>query len=430
MRVWLLNVGEPLPIDPGKPRLHRTGLLAEALVARGAEVVWWTSTFRHTQKDKLFDETTPVTAGRLKLWCLNARPYMKNVSITRILTNREIADQFEQYAYSEPTPDVVVASYPIPDLAGAAARYAQNARIPSLVDVRDLWPDIWPNVLPPIMRPFAKFALWPFHLQAQRVLREFTHITGMTDDFVDWAVKKAGRQRRPSDCAFPFGYPSPDYSASDLEEAQKFWDKELGPAQEKLRICFFGYLGSPRNGIASAIGAVRALPEGIRNQIKVVICGAGAQLPVLREAAKDLPQIVLPGWIDGPRIQTLARSSHLGLLPYQNDPDFLKSIPNKVIEYLAHGLPVVTCLRGVVGNLIEQENCGFLYQEGDAANLARLFTTLLEHPEQIPEVSRNASRLFNARFRADEVYGSYADHLASMVDNGVHAAAPRHAGPE
>ena len=38
MRVWLVTIGEPLPIDGTNERLCRTGILANMLVKRGHKV--------------------------------------------------------------------------------------------------------------------------------------------------------------------------------------------------------------------------------------------------------------------------------------------------------------------------------------------------------------------------------------------------------
>ena len=54
MKVWLVKLGEPLPVD-GNRRLHRYGILAEMLSQKGHEVTWWTSTFDHWDKKQRFE---------------------------------------------------------------------------------------------------------------------------------------------------------------------------------------------------------------------------------------------------------------------------------------------------------------------------------------------------------------------------------------
>ena len=50
MKVWIVSTGEPLPIDGENVRLRRMGSLAEYLVKRGNEVVWFSSSFEHYKK--------------------------------------------------------------------------------------------------------------------------------------------------------------------------------------------------------------------------------------------------------------------------------------------------------------------------------------------------------------------------------------------
>ena len=49
MKIWLTEIGEPLPIDAGA-RLMRCGLLAQTLASRDHDVTWWASTFDHARK--------------------------------------------------------------------------------------------------------------------------------------------------------------------------------------------------------------------------------------------------------------------------------------------------------------------------------------------------------------------------------------------
>ena len=50
MKIWIITVGEPLPMDDGEVRAYRSGLLFSELVNAGHEVTWWTSSFDHSQK--------------------------------------------------------------------------------------------------------------------------------------------------------------------------------------------------------------------------------------------------------------------------------------------------------------------------------------------------------------------------------------------
>ena len=50
LRIWIIKIGEPVPVCPGNYRLMRAGMLAQIAVNRGHDVLWWTSAFEHFTK--------------------------------------------------------------------------------------------------------------------------------------------------------------------------------------------------------------------------------------------------------------------------------------------------------------------------------------------------------------------------------------------
>jgi hypothetical protein len=60
VNVWLVQIGEALPVKPGIQKL-RTAHLAEKLVQRGHNVIWWASAFDHFKKIWLYSGDTEVT---------------------------------------------------------------------------------------------------------------------------------------------------------------------------------------------------------------------------------------------------------------------------------------------------------------------------------------------------------------------------------
>ena len=51
------------------------------------------------------------------------------------------------------------------------------------------------------------------------------------------------------------------------------------------------------------------------------------------------------------------------MAPYRNTFDFQMSIPNKIIDSLFFGLPIITSLKGEVENLIKEYNVGYFCDE-------------------------------------------------------------------
>ena len=111
MRVWLVTIGEPLPIISEDARLLRAGMLAEELVSRGHKVIWWTSTFDHSKKQQLFpvDKTIDLSES-FCIHLLHSVGYKQNISVRRVIDHVGVARKFKYYSHKEPVPDVIICS--------------------------------------------------------------------------------------------------------------------------------------------------------------------------------------------------------------------------------------------------------------------------------------------------------------------------------
>ena len=163
--------------------------------------------------------------------------------------------------------------------------------------------------------------------------------------------------------------------------------------------------------------AAQAAMAGNDN-LQFVLCGDGAQIDPVKAMMRDLDNVIFPGWIDRPKIESLASRSIASLAPYRNTPDFILSIPNKVVDSLALGLPILSPLRGEVARLIEQERVGLRYRE-DAelqdGSLYHAIKMLDQDPKLQYSMSSNARALYNARFSFAGVYGALVSHLEGLA---------------
>lgn len=415
MKVWLVTIGEPLPTDLGSPRLLRAGLLAGVLADLGHEVVWWTSAFDHISKSHRAPADMRVRQRvGLELRLLHGPGYRRNLSLARIRDHRVLARRFSDLAPREPRPDIILASFPAIELCLAAARYGRAHGVPVVLDVRDLWPDIFLDYIPRALRFPGRLALAPLFSETAEAFRLASAVTGITQPFVEWGLKQAGRAGTTLDRDFPMGYPAASPEAESVVEARHWWRQQYGiePGREML-VVFFGSFGRQVD-LATVLDAARRVRG---KDIRFVLCGTGERLAESRRQASGLDHVVLPGWVDAPRIRALMAIAHVGLAPYFARDDFLASYPNKVLEYLSSGLPVLSAIDGLVGTLVEQEGCGLCYSaEHPAARLAELIGELRNAPERLREMSDNARRVFALRFSAERVYADMASYLELVTD--------------
>lgn len=412
MIIWVVAVGEPLPTDAGAPRLLRAGQIAELLANAGHEVTWWTSTFDHMGKRQRASATSSIQlAANLKMTMLHGCDYSSNVSVKRILNHHQVAKQFKYHAAKAASPDAIICSYPTLELAEAAVKFGAMRRCVVLIDIRDLWPDFLMEAFPVRLKPIGRVLLHPMYRQAQRALKGATAIVGITQPILDWALRKAGRAQRPADFVAPLAYTNRAQNEGDLSAARTKWASIGVGNSGKFVVALFATIGRLFD-LTTVISAARQLKG---QNFQFILAGTGDMFDYYKDMAKELDNVVFPGWIDAPAIASLMELADVGLAPYVNEHSFTLSLPNKSIEYLAGGLPIVTCLQGALSSLVEQNEVGLVYTSGDSESLANRLIFLSQNSETLKRMSTNAVKLYKDRFVAENVYANYVKNVVNLV---------------
>lgn len=409
MRVWLITIGEPLPIDGKNDRLLRAGILANILVEGGHEVLWWTSSFDHVRKrQRCGTDTTKVLGDRYRIIMLHANGYRNNISLSRLLNHRGVAKKFRRFSETERRPDVILCSLPTLELSVEAVRYGKRNNVPVVIDVRDLWPDLFIELAPSWGRGVAKQILALFFDMGREACTGATAIVGVTPEFVSWGMRNAGRTATEWDRAFPMGYQRVELSREEREEALSRW-RARGIKNSAFVVCFFGAMGRQFD-LDTVIDAARML-RGNGRHFQFVLCGSGESLGDYRRKARDCPDVLFPGWVDRADIWALMSLSAVGLAPYLNKLNFTMNLPNKPVEYLSAGLPLVSSLSGVLARLITEYHCGITYEEGRPDSLAEALVRLYDGREEMRVMAKNAKALYERSFLAERVYGDMVGYL-------------------
>lgn len=413
--IWLVTIGEPVPSDGPSVRLLRTGMLAQHLARSGNRVVWWNSDFdHHPKRHRVGKHAVIDLESGLELRLLHGCGYRSHISLSRLRDHRQVAQAFLDQAGGLPRPDVIVAAYPTIELADACRRFAGPRSIPVALDIRDLWPDIFADAMPAVLRPLARLGLWGYDRTARRALAAADALIGVTDPYLAWGLAKAGRGRRESDTVIPFAYPASQGDGGDAEVA--YW-KERGIAPEdQLVICFFGTFGRQFD-LGTVIDAARQMAAAGERSIRFVLCGAGDHLDSYQSLAGGNPLILFPGWVDAPRIRGLMAMSHLGLAPYYPNRNFIGNLPNKPIEYMSAGVPILTCLDGVLADTVRREEIGMVYRSGDPASLIAAVRAAQAGRGQLVAMGSRAKGLFERCYRSDIVMDQYLRFILHLADS-------------
>jgi len=412
MRDWLVTIGEPLPImAPPKPRLLRTGSLARVLQQRGHDVVWWTSSFDHYRKQHYVDRDAirPWESGVIRI--LKSVGYRRNVSLARLVDHIAVARKFRKQAPSQPQPDVILVSLPTIELAREAVRFGRAHAVPVLIDVRDLWPDVLIDAFPPRLRHFSRLLLWWMIRDAIFALSNCTGIVGISDGYLDWALRRANRARSIDDAMVPLGYVAPESSATDTEVAG---DRlvAMGVDPSKTLCWYVGSFGRQYD-LMPVLTAASQLQRAGRSDIQFVISGEGELGDRWRRAAAGANNVLFTGWVGGDEITWLRAHAAIGLQPYADGAP--QGLANKLFEYLSAGIPVVSSLRGENQRLIEGHACGLTYRPGDAWDCLAKITVLADDRGLRRAMGQRARKLFVEQFDSSAVLDGMAAHLEAVA---------------
>ncbi len=415
MRIWLFAINETWPTDGSNPRLLRTGVMAQRYARAGDDIVWFNSSFWHAKKTHRFRKTTVIeTEPRLTVVGLYGRAYQQNISLARIAHNWQVAREFKRLARGMAKPDIIVASWPMPELATAAMRYGKSHDVPVIVDIRDFWPEIWLEISPRCLLPAARVLLHPYYAMLRHAVDRSAALVGVSDLAVEWGLQHGTRARKPFDGPLPLAYETPPIDDAAMAAARQFWaDRGIAPDSSKLTICYFGNI-SRRYEFDTVFQAIELMSEEERSRVRIVLCGVGERYDALNAWATKHKTILMPGWMDSAQIESLKQISDVGLLPYPSSEDYIRSLPNKSFDYLVGNLPILTSLKGLTDDLIRSFNCGWRYENNDAKSLVAKLRMLCDNPALVRAAAEGSTRAA-VQFSADQVYGRFHDKMKQLV---------------
>ena len=101
--------------------------------------------------------------------------------------------------------------------------------------------------------------------------------------------------------------------------------------------------------------------------------------------------------------------SDFALAPYIPIDNFEMHVPNKIIEYLSEGLPIIYSVKGEIELLLK--DCGLRYDATASAESNLCFENvidkILSDNRFLESLSSNARQLFKNEFRAEIVYKNF-----------------------
>lgn len=407
MKVWILQTGEPLHIDSAGLRPMRAMNLSNALIEQGHQVVLWSSDFDHFSKKHRTGKTTAIQVSEnLEIRLISSCGYKSHVGLSRLFDHAQLAFNLKKELKNQAPPNVAFVGYPPIETAWVMTNWLAKKKIPSLLDIKDSWPEVLRRAFPKKIQFLAQIALTPYYVIMKKTFQKSTGLSSISPPFLDWSLNQIRRKRNKNDQVIPLTVPKNSSSLADRKISENWWDERNVKLDQQFRACFIGSVSSGFNFQPIFIAAKET-------HIQIVIAGEGSRLESLKTESKALANISYPGWIDISKSEILFERSSIMIAPIIASEDFAMSIPNKFYDALKNGIPIISSIKGYGREVIESNNLGYCYD--DATELISIIRELQNNRYLIDEISIAQKDYFNKHFEYEKIYGDLVQNLTDMV---------------
>jgi glycosyltransferase involved in cell wall biosynthesis len=166
-------------------------------------------------------------------------------------------------------------------------------------------------------------------------------------------------------------------------------------------------------GIRSIVEAMSLLPESLSPRLSLAgrFTNDGLYEDLLNAPGWD--RVDHLGYITRDRVADLLGRTRVGLVVIHPEPNYIRSRPTKLFEYMAAGVPVIASDFPDWREIVGAARCGLLVPPEDPRAIANAMEYLLTHPEEACEMGRRGRQAVEGLYVWDvekktllELYGS------------------------
>jgi glycosyltransferase involved in cell wall biosynthesis len=287
----------------------------------------------------------------------------------------------------ETNPDVLIVR-DLP-LAIAAHYWAKRARIPVILDMAEDYPAMFSAY-----RPWESFRERSLNLVLRNEsiarlveivsVRWMDHILVVTEEQRDRLVRSGVAINKIS-------------IVGNTPLAPMHGINHYNNPSAALKVIYVGEVHHMR-GLDTAIRAMGRLAREMP-PIQLRVLGTGKTESKLRELAKQMApdNVIFEGWVDPKRIPEELQRSDVGLIPHYRSRFTDTTLPNKLFDYMAAGIPVLASDAEPLKRIINETRCGVVFGSADEKSMAEALMTLRD-PDLRRRLGANGRRAVETRY--------------------------------
>lgn len=170
---------------------------------------------------------------------------------------------------------------------------------------------------------------------------------------------------------------------------------EIDWSLKKNQVCYVGGIGQIR-GIHEMVQSMGFVTSGARFSLGGNFSEAEFEKAVKAETGWN--KVDELGWLDRDGVRSLLNESVAGLVTLHPVINYLDSLPVKMFEYMAAGLPVIASDFPYWKGIIETNECGLCVDPLDPKAIAQAIDYLVTHPAEAEQMGRNGQKAVHEKY--------------------------------
>ncbi|MCP2501030.1 MAG: glycosyltransferase family 4 protein [Deltaproteobacteria bacterium] len=143
--------------------------------------------------------------------------------------------------------------------------------------------------------------------------------------------------------------------------------------KERYAIIYTGGITFDR-GISVVLEAIPNINHIIQDLLFVIVGRGDYTAKILDIIDKQQLHrwVLLTGWVDHENLYNYINSSKVGIIPHYVTDHIRTTIPNKLFDYMACGIPVIASDAPPLRRIILEEKCGMVFDSGNSKDLSEM----------------------------------------------------------
>lgn len=185
---------------------------------------------------------------------------------------------------------------------------------------------------------------------------------------------------------------------------------EINWSQKKRQVCYVGGLARIR-GVHEMVKAIAVADSSIRLALGGSFSEYQLEVDVKADVGWDKTDYL--GWLDRDGVKSVLTQSRVGLVALHPVINYLDSLPVKMFEYMAVGLPVIASDFPLWREIIGNNQCGICVDPLDPTAIAQAIDFLVANPDEAERMGRNGQNAVKNKYN----WGVEEEKLFRLYDD-------------